>query len=61
MITQFPMERFGAGATIELMASQSEIQGLADKIVSEFHPERIILFGSHARGDAKPDSDLEGV
>jgi hypothetical protein len=42
------------------MASQSEIQALAGKIVSELHPERIILLGSHAR-DAKPDSDVEGV
>ena len=24
-----------------------------------FDPERIILFGSHARGDAHPDSDLD--
>jgi uncharacterized protein len=55
------MERFGAGARIELVASQSEIQAMADKIVSEFHPERIILFGSHARGEAKPDSNVEGV
>jgi uncharacterized protein len=41
------------------MASGSEIRALADKIAREFHPERIILFGSHARGDAKPDSDLD--
>src|SRR5215467_12493157 len=41
------------------MASESEIQALADKIASEFHPEKIILFGSHARGDAKPDSDVD--
>src|SRR5712692_7115823 len=41
------------------MASQTEIQALADKIVREFHPEKIILFGSHARGDAGPDSDVD--
>ena len=28
------------------------------RIVSEFHPEKIILFGSHARGVAGPDSDV---
>ena len=41
------------------MASLSDIQALADKIAREFHPEKIILFGSHARGDARPDSDVD--
>jgi predicted nucleotidyltransferase len=41
------------------MASLSDIQALADKIASEFHPDKIILFGSHARGDARPDSDVD--
>jgi predicted nucleotidyltransferase len=44
---------------MKLMASQSDIQSLADNIVREFQPEKIILFGSHARGDAKPDSDVD--
>ena len=29
------------------------------RIVSAFHPKRIVLFGSQARGDARPDSDLD--
>ncbi len=29
------------------------------RIVSQFRPERIILFGSHARGEAGPDSDVD--
>lgn len=29
------------------------------RLVSQFHPEKIILFGSHARGDAGPDSDVD--
>jgi predicted nucleotidyltransferase len=41
------------------MASLSDIQILADKIVREFRPEKIILFGSHGRGDARPDSDVD--
>jgi predicted nucleotidyltransferase len=41
------------------MASLSDIQILADKIAREFHPEKIILFGSHARGHARPDSDVD--
>ncbi len=28
-------------------------------IVERFHPRRIILFGSYARGDAGPDSDVD--
>ncbi len=28
-------------------------------IVRKFHSERIILFGSHARGNAGPDSDVD--
>ncbi len=29
------------------------------RIVDRFNPERIILFGSAARGDAGPDSDVD--
>jgi predicted nucleotidyltransferase len=29
------------------------------RIVDRFEPEQIILFGSHARGDAGPQSDLD--
>lgn len=29
------------------------------RIVDEFRPERVILFGSHARGEGGPDSDVD--
>jgi predicted nucleotidyltransferase len=29
------------------------------RIAQRFQPEQIILFGSHARGDAGPDSDVD--
>lgn len=32
---------------------------LLDSIVAHFNPQRVILFGSMARGDAGPDSDLD--
>lgn len=36
-----------------------EIQRMVRRIVRQFHPERVILFGSHARGEAGPDSDVD--
>lgn len=41
------------------MVTLREIQDLADGITCEFHPERIILFGSYARGEPTPDSDVD--
>lgn len=32
---------------------------VVDRIVRKFHPEKIILFGSWARGEAREDSDLD--
>jgi predicted nucleotidyltransferase len=32
---------------------------MARRLARKFQPERIILFGSHARGDAGPDSDID--
>lgn len=37
----------------------TEIQSLADRIVREFDPVQIILFGSYADGTASPDSDVD--
>ena len=36
-----------------------DIQKMVQRIVRQFHPERVILFGSQARGDAGPDSDVD--
>ena len=34
-------------------------QKMVDALLAAGQPERIILFGSRARGDAQPDSDLD--
>jgi len=42
---------------------KTQLERLTDqmvkRIVQRFNPERIILFGSAARGDATPDSDVD--
>lgn len=34
-------------------------ENMTQRIVERFRPQRIILFGSHARGDAQPTSDFD--
>jgi predicted nucleotidyltransferase len=41
------------------MTSRHEIERFARQVAEHFHPERIILFGSHARAEAGPDSDVD--
>lgn len=38
---------------------EKKIQDTANKIASEFQPEKIILFGSWAWGQPGPDSDVD--
>jgi predicted nucleotidyltransferase len=38
---------------------QSEIESITAQLIEKYKPERIILFGSAARGNAAPDSDLD--
>lgn len=38
---------------------QQAIDDIVRQIVEKFNPKKIILFGSYARGDFKPESDLD--
>lgn len=35
------------------------VSAMVDRIVEQFHPTRILLFGSQARGDASESSDVD--
>jgi predicted nucleotidyltransferase len=41
------------------MIDEQEIRSLSERIVEEFQPQRIILFGSYAAGRPTPDSDVD--
>lgn len=38
---------------------QRTLARIVERIVKRFAPEKVILFGSHARGEAGPDSDFD--
>jgi predicted nucleotidyltransferase len=40
-------------------AARALIDRMVQRIVRKFKPEQVILFGSHARGEAGPDSDVD--
>ena len=41
------------------MSTQTAIRKMVTRIARQFKPEKIVLFGSHARGTAGPDSDVD--
>jgi predicted nucleotidyltransferase len=42
-----------------LLEQDALLREVVDRLVAELRPERIYLFGSRARGDARPDSDYD--
>ena len=41
------------------MVAMKDVLDLGEKIAQKFQPERIILYGSHARGNASDNSDVD--
>ena len=41
------------------MPIQETLDEIVSRIVQRFHPEKIILFGSHARGTTNTQSDVD--
>jgi len=41
------------------MITEEQIEEVKHKLVANYQPDKIILFGSYARGDAHEDSDLD--
>jgi predicted nucleotidyltransferase len=39
--------------------NSSKIRQIVQRVVKQFSPEQIILFGSYARGTARPNSDID--
>ena len=39
--------------------AQKKIEEMVRRIVERFHPDQVILFGSYARGQAGPNSDVD--
>jgi predicted nucleotidyltransferase len=42
-----------------MKTTNAQIRQLSRRIAEHFNPERIILFGSHANGKARADSDVD--
>ena len=53
------IERSFAGLRGLRMVDEQSIKELTERIVREFHPQKIILFGSYVTGSAGQDSDVD--
>ncbi|MBF0624968.1 MAG: nucleotidyltransferase domain-containing protein [Magnetococcales bacterium] len=42
-----------------MTVTDANLAAMSRRIAELIHPERIILFGSHARGEAGPDADVD--
>jgi predicted nucleotidyltransferase len=62
-LKEYPLDQEIKSKMMEPTKSTSEVQitiaEMVRRIVARFHPERIVLYGSHARGTAGPHSDVD--
>lgn len=49
----------GMGSSAQTVVGEPAIRRLCERIAEEFDPDRIVLFGSHAAGQARQDSDVD--
>ncbi|MCS7237007.1 MAG: nucleotidyltransferase domain-containing protein [Thermoguttaceae bacterium] len=53
------MDEIDRGNCRQEMSAEECIAEMVSRIVRQFDPEQVILFGSRARGDADPESDFD--
>ena len=46
-------------AEVKADVTLDDIKAIAAQIAARFHPQKVILFGSHAYGEPTPDSDVD--
>jgi len=46
-------------AEVQTVVTLKDIQKIIRQIVARFHPQKVILFGSHAHGKPTEDSDVD--
>jgi predicted nucleotidyltransferase len=52
-------EQVKGGVTAMSTLSLSEVKAVVKELLKRYHAEYALLFGSYARGDATPDSDID--
>ena len=52
-------KRLAARQAVNRSHARKQIKLLCAEIAREFHPDKIVLFGSHAHGKARPESDVD--